>query len=894
MAYHANLGCILMNKTTLLDVIDKNNLQCTGCGACYNICPADAIQMVPDPLGFVQPEIDTSRCISCCICERTCPVLNEEISNGTLKPNCYAVQANDELRKISSSGGVFSRLAEYFITSGGVVFGAAWDSNLAVRHMRVDNLDDLAVLRKSKYVQSDTHFVYREVQELLKQGRTVLFSGTPCQVAALNHFLGNPSEHLFTVDILCHGVPSAKMLKDYLTESQSNSIASVDFRPMCKGWHQSAECMELTYVDGKKEIIPRKMNPYEEGFHVMLTLRESCYNCRFAEFPRQGDLSLGDFWGICDHDSTLDDNLGTSVVLANTEKGTALLQAASFSKIVQTPLEWLKYNRIYAKIERNPSQKYFQFLYPKIGFTAAVKDALVYRTTIGIVGPWMNTNCGGALTYYGLYETLVDMGYFPIMISQPEGLTWSPDPQYCRYIHNPYPDYALAPIKRDYAAQREINDSCETFIVGSDQLFTGEMLHLLDGYADLQWVDSSKRKIAYAASFAYDQFNGSESQKKELRYFLRQFDAFSVREASGVDLVKREFDVNAQWVLDPVFLCPMSKWETMADRGMGRVLGEKYVFGYILDPDQKKQEMMLTASQHLQSSCLAATDIWNEPDAVAQMWSIETLDHLANEELLAQIRNSQFVLTDSFHGVCFSIIFEKPFAVILNRDRGETRFHSLLGLLGLEKRIVSDASALSTQVDLYQPIDNNARALLQKYCDSSRTWLHSALHCEISPSLPQDASYEMACSYSDRSIRMLEKRLKFTDDGLNGRIDWLISHVDKVDGKQWEQLEDHRSRLDGMDARFKEASDTDEQQWHQLEDHRSRLDGIDARIKEASDSDERKRLLLEDHRLRLDGIDARFAEMADKIKMLEVRIEELENETFFDHIKRRKKERFGK
>lgn len=824
-----------MNKTTLLDVIDKNNLQCTGCGACYNICPRDAIQMVPDPLGFLQPEIDTSRCISCCICEKTCPVLNEEISNGALKPNCYAVQANDELRKNSSSGGIFSCLAEYVLKSGGVVFGAAWDGNLTVRHRRVENLDDLAVLRKSKYVQSDTHFVYREVQELLKQGRTVLFSGTPCQVAALNHFLGNPSEHLFTVDILCHGVPSTKMLKDYLAESQSKSIVAVDFRPMCKGWHQSPECMELTYVDGEKKIITRKRNPYEEGFHAMLTLRESCYNCRFAECPRQGDLSLGDFWGIRDHDSALDDNLGTSVVLANTEKGTSLLHAVSFVKSVHTPLEWLKYNRIYAKIERNPSQKYFQFLYPQIGFTAAVQNALTYKASIGIVGPWMNANCGGALTYYGLYETLVDMGYFPIMISQPEGLPWSPDPQYCRYIQNPYPDYALAPVKRDYAGQREINDSCDTFIVGSDQLFTGEMLRLLAGYADLQWVDSSKRKIAYAASFAYDQFDGSESQKKQLCYFLRQFDAFSVREVSGVDLVKREFDITAQCVLDPVFLCPKSKWETMADRGMIRVPNEKYLFGYILDPDQKKEKMMLTASEFLRCGCLAATDIWNEPDAVAQMWNINTLDSLANEELLAQIRNSQFVLTDSFHGVCFSIIFGKPFAVIVNQDRGASRFYSLMGLLGLEYRIVSDSDALQTKTELYQPLDEKVFSALQELRDSSRTWLHSALHCEVSPSLPQDISYEMACSYSDRGLRMLEKRLKFTDDGLNGRIDWLISHVDNDYGE------------------------TNQKQWQQLEDHR----------------------------LRLDGVDARFDEMAETIKRLEARIEELENETPFEHLKRK-------
>lgn len=214
------------------------------------------------------------------------------------------------------------------------------------------------------------------------------------------------------------------------------------------------------------------------------------------------------------------------------------------------------------------------------------------------------------------------------------------------------------------------------------------MMRILDGYSDLEWVSENKKKIAYAASFAKETFDGTYLQHEKLQYFLKRFDAFSVREKSGVELAKKEFQIQAEWVLDPVFLCNMEHWDKLIKNGMEKVSDKPYVFGYILDPNREKECAIKHAAETLDTDYYAASDVWNTPETIAQMWDIPTLDKIGNEELLAQIKNSKYVVTDSFHGVCFAIIFHKPFTVLVNKERGSSRFYSILSLLGLENRIL--------------------------------------------------------------------------------------------------------------------------------------------------------------------------------------------------------------
>ena len=880
-----------MKKNFLLDDIANKNKNCTGCSACYNICPIDALNMKADKLGFLYPDISEEKCVHCCLCSQTCPMLNARIESEDQTPICYAVQGEDELRKKSSSAGVFSLLASEILNLNGMVAGACMDETCTVRHKIITSSEKLQELRKSKYVQSEIGLIYQKIEKSLKSQQYVLFSGTPCQVAGLKSYLGKDYERLFTIDILCHGVPSQKMLNDFLNETKNESAVNVDFRASQFGWKKNSKNMLIKNKNEEEKTCLYQNNEYEQGFHNGLTLRECCYDCEFAEIPRQGDISLGDFWGIGDHDKTLDDDIGTGAVLINSKKGKCLFERIenSLKMKKEVPIDWLRDNRIHAKREGSPYRKYFNFLYENGKFTESVKKALAYKFSIGIVGPWMNINCGGALTYFALYSTLVDMGYFPIMISQPEGLVWDPSPEYCRYKEIPYPEYAIAPIKKGYAQQRQFNNSCDTFIVGSDQLFTGEMMRILDGYADLEWVNNNKRKIAYAASFAKKNFDGTEMQREQLQYFLKRFNSFSVREESGVKLAEEELGIHAEWVLDPVFLCEMKHWNKLIQNGKQRVSKTPYVFGYVLDPNRKKADVIKQVASVLNTEYYAASDVWNEPDTIAQMWDIPTLDKIGNEELLAQIKNSEYVVTDSFHGVCFAIIFHKPFSVIINKERGASRFYSILKLLGIENRIIDLKNDLD--IKTFTEIIDYENVELRLYKEKVRciSWLRDAIEQPIDNKKITD--YEMACNYCDRTQQIIEKDLKWNTDSLNGRVDWLIGHTDQADSdllntdlKQWEQLEDHRKRLDGLDIvansydqKINVLDVTDQKQWEQLEDHRKRLDGLDLIVNKVCVTDQKQWEQLEDHRKRLDGLDSHQNEEKILIQQLMLRQQDYEN-----------------
>ena len=304
-----------------------NKEQCTGCGACRNICPADCIQMTPDPEGFLYPRVDAEACISCGLCEQTCPVLNlhQGVSPDVL-PEAYAAYSRDpQIRGSSSSGGVFTELSRYVLHRGGVVFGAAMDEGLQVVHRCVETEEALSALRGSKYVQSSIGLTYRQVRQFLKEGRPVLFTGTPCQIGGLHRFLKQDYDNLITQDVVCHGVPSADVWKAYLKfreEQLGQQLQQVDFRKKVPGWRHYSLKLEL--ADGTEYTCEAAQDPYMRAFVKDLSLRPSCYQCAFKGLHRCADITLADFWGVEHVCPEMDDDKGTSLVLLHTEKGRAV------------------------------------------------------------------------------------------------------------------------------------------------------------------------------------------------------------------------------------------------------------------------------------------------------------------------------------------------------------------------------------------------------------------------------------------------------------------------------------------------------------------------------------------------------------------------------------------
>lgn len=274
---------------------------CCGCGACAAGCPKGAITMSEGKDGFVLPVIDSDLCIGCGACTRACG-LNRGIGSNSAGPFFAAVGRGDVSE--SASGGVFGAVARELISSGGVAYGASYEregNTLRVLHSRAASVDELSPLLNSKYVQSDAGVCFADVKVDLRDGRRVLFCGTPCQVAGLRGFLGRDYENLTTVDLVCHGVPSGRMFADCV-EDYGKQLGSpvVDFRFRCKreGWGHSLLLLLLLLEDGREVTIPAAKSPYYDMFLNLKTLRDSCYRCPYAGRFRAGDLTIGDFWGV--------------------------------------------------------------------------------------------------------------------------------------------------------------------------------------------------------------------------------------------------------------------------------------------------------------------------------------------------------------------------------------------------------------------------------------------------------------------------------------------------------------------------------------------------------------------------------------------------------------------
>lgn len=297
----------------MIKIADKSS--CCGCEACRNVCPRQCITMQEDREGFVYPEVDATACVDCGLCETVCPVLHP--GQRRLPVEAYAARNRDEsVRLASSSGGVFTRLAEWILDRGGVVFGARFNEKWEVVHDYAETREALARFRGSKYVQSRIGDTYRQAERFLKEGRMVLFTGTSCQIAGLKRFLRREYDNLLAVDVICHGVPSPKVWRRYLndlTEGTPESISSVSFRDKQEGWRNYR--LSIKAKETELSHVRPYMGVYSRLYLFELMSRPSCHTCPSKGGRSCSDMTLGDFWGIERVDPAFDDDRGCSVVL---------------------------------------------------------------------------------------------------------------------------------------------------------------------------------------------------------------------------------------------------------------------------------------------------------------------------------------------------------------------------------------------------------------------------------------------------------------------------------------------------------------------------------------------------------------------------------------------------
>lgn len=351
----------------------KSKLDCCGCTACVSVCGYNAITMIPDTLGFLYPKVNMNLCVNCGLCEKVCQFhSNYERYGNYVMPEAYQFRLMDENQlKRSQSGGAFYALAKHFIDAGGIVYGASFTNSLKVRHQKAKNKQELETLRMSKYVQSDMRDVFYQVKEMLKNEKNVLFTGTSCQIAGLKSYIPNKlHNHLYCIDIICHGVPSPQIWNDYinyLQRTRKSKIKKACFRDKRFGWHGATE--SFLFGNDKEEF--RKT--YNYLYFTGLSLRDSCSNCHFTNLNRIGDLTIGDQWGIS-KDSPFEDNKGLSLILVNSQKGYVLLQnVTSEAYIEKCKIEDCMQPQLKMPVTMNPKRKQFISDYERKGFHYVAK-----------------------------------------------------------------------------------------------------------------------------------------------------------------------------------------------------------------------------------------------------------------------------------------------------------------------------------------------------------------------------------------------------------------------------------------------------------------------------------------------------------------------------------------
>lgn len=362
---------------SLKSLIEMNEIckkeDCTGCYACLNICPKHCISMKENVIGHIYPEIDQEQCVDCGICFRTCPV--NQKNEFRVPQRTYAAWSLDiQDRKTSTSGGVASVFSQTVLAKGGVVYGAVHEGKLSFAHMRIADKSDLIRLKGSKYVHSYIHDTFLLAKKDLEQGKKVLFIGTPCQIAGLNSYLGKSYADLLTVDLVCHGIPPQKMLKDNLAQFDPEKITSIAFR--------GSNGYEISVCHDKEKVYsaPFYKDFFFIGFLKYLFFRPSCYRCLYAKRERVSDLTIGDFWGLgklerFDHVCTD----GVSLVLCNTVKGIEFVRTCKSYLFLKerTLTEAASGNdQLRNPCRKHPNYDKFLQLYPDLGFYQSVKKCM--------------------------------------------------------------------------------------------------------------------------------------------------------------------------------------------------------------------------------------------------------------------------------------------------------------------------------------------------------------------------------------------------------------------------------------------------------------------------------------------------------------------------------------
>ena len=742
-----------------ISIISKD--KCCGCSACYNICPKKAIKMVEDSEGFLSPIIDDEDCINCGQCLKSCPVLNMIKPKQAFEKECYAAMANDEIRMKSSSGGVFTLLANFILDKGGYVCGAAFKNDWSVQHIIINKKEDLHKIRGSKYVQSEIGECFVKIKRLLKENKYVLFSGTPCQVTALKSFLKEDYDNLLTIDLLCHGVPSPGVWSKYLNECFSVAdIRSINFRDKKElGWI-CKDC-SITFKDGSKIL----SDDYTKLFHKSIILRRSCEDCQYSKLPRPADITLGDWWGISEYARDLNDQKGLSFVLINTKKGKKIYSLLSGLKSYPIKLK-NNYNNGYIHIGNHLHSKredFFRYYndYPLKTLSRLTADN---KYDVCLLTTFYSKNYGAILVAYAVNYLIKKLGYSVLMLQKLKN-QWGNYP-----INDTIPinfakkHYFISESYENENDLVQLNDKCSNFVVGSDQMFS-YLLNL--GFSFLEFAENSKNKIAFATSFGHDKFDLPEKEIVKKQFLLNRFNHIALREKTD-NLCNKIFKINAIQVIDPSLMVEREEYEKLADT-VDTTYSEPYLLTYILDLNKDKIKAIKYIAKSLNLKIINIQNL----DFTTQRSSELSFDkNYTPEEFLHLYKNAQFIVTDSYHGTCFAIKFNKNFISMINVLRGGMRYKMFEPMKIMDRFLDNPLDVMGNKI-IFQNVDFSiANEYIKLKSKEAILWLKEAL--KNNPKKGNDLE-----NYFDVIIKEFQQK----SHSLDNKMEELQNHINLLNGQ---------------------------------------------------------------------------------------------------------------
>ena len=682
--------------------IIANTNSCSSCGVCAVSCPQKAI--IIDCDGFYRPTVNEDKCSDCGICRKVCyKYLDKKtpFDNAFNNKSIYAAWSKTKKSVItSSSGGVGYELTLYYYHAGYHICGAIFNAlGNKCEHIIAGSINDIEAIKTSKYLQSYTVDAFSQ----FKQGEKYLVVGTPCQIYGLRQWIQIKKweDQFILVDFFCHGTPSVHLWEKYrefiCKEFQLDSKWEyVNFRQKATGsnWHDNS--MQIRDVNGKEyEENKAFANDFFYKFFLNNScLNEACYNCKLRLDHCVSDIRMGDFWGP----KYAANNEGVSLVITNTQKGENIWKELEDKFVVEKcGYEDLQLSQPTRYLPANPKRsvvlnllKGDQALDKIFRTVCAAKETILSKDRkkrIGILTFHYADNYGAVLQCYALLTVLKQSGYEPEIINYrhppQRGVKTGNEP-----VFLDFQEKFLRPMSFPVRTDEDLSiagTNYETVIAGSDQIWRYRYVEEYIKHYFLDFVPDGVKKISYAASFGMDGFEGGRTVIEQIKTLLTRFDAVSVRENSGVEICRSKFGFDAVRVLDPTMLLLPEHYELISGNETDSAKSP-YIAYYILDINEHKKRIVEECALKTETEKIISLYI---PDFMPEIPGV-AYEYPPVPQWLSGIRDTEFVVTDSFHGVVFSILFNKQFLCIGNKERGLARMYDLLTLFGLKERLVTE------------------------------------------------------------------------------------------------------------------------------------------------------------------------------------------------------------